>query len=331
MTGLSEQINGRNGDLELPNPPFFIVGVGRSGTTLLMSMLNAHPEVVLPPESHFLRRHVISDKPTDLDEVENRLSSDKYFARLELEPAELADYFRESELGFSWPLLYRLILSRYRRKRGKPIIGDKDPKSIEYLPVLRWMFPDSRVLHMVRDPRDVVLSREKAGWSRNRSWLSHLLAYRTQFNLGRRKGRELFDQNYLEIQYEKLITEPEKTLREVSKFLGIKYTDQMLAFSESAEELVAPDEKDWKQNVTGPLQQDNYRKWEDNLSRREIVRIEGVCRRVFDQGLYKIAYPELTFSEWLERQVLKVGASIASKLYLTRREIQIRKFLFSHR
>ncbi len=313
-------------NFELPNPPFFIVGVGRSGTTLLMSMLNAHPEVTLPPETHFLRRFVIPGENLELGEVEKKLESDKYFSRLEYDPSKLLRPFRGEGFEFDWTLLYRRILLNYLEENGGSFVGDKDPKSVEYLPVIKSIFPDARILHMVRDPRDVVLSREKAGWSKERSWFTHPLAYRVQFRLGRKRGREFFEDNYLEVKYEELITQPESILKKVSNFLGVDYSRRMLQFSDSAEELVAEDEKSWKKNVTGPLKRDNYRKWEDGMNRKDIVRIESICPGVFEEGIYETAYSELTLLERLERPLLGVVARLASRLYTFRLERKIGGF-----
>ncbi len=320
-------VNAKNNEeFQLPNPPFFIVGVGRSGTTLLMSMLNAHPEVTMPPETHFLRRQVIPDHGVGLEKAEERLGEDKYFSRLGFNSSELLEFFREERVQFDWSLLYRKILLEYLEESGGSFIGDKDPKSVEYLPVIKAIFPDAKIIHMVRDPRDVVLSRGKAGWSKDRSWFTHPLAYRVQFQLGRERGRELFGENYLEIKYEELITGPEEILQGVSDFLDIDFSERMLDFGDSAEELVAEDEKSWKKNVTGPLKQDNYRKWENQMERRDVVRIEGICREVFDEGIYEIAYPEITVTEMLERRSLQVTARLASWFYVLRLERKIESF-----
>lgn len=313
-------------DLRLPSPPFFIVGVGRSGTTLLMSMINAHPDVTMPPETHFLRRQVVPDHGVKPGEVEERLRSDEYFSRLDLDLSELLDYFRKGGIQYDWVLLYRRILWQYLKNSGSNLIGDKDPKSVEYLPVIKAIFPDAKILHMVRDPRDVVLSREKAGWSKDRSWFTHPLAYRVQFQMGRDRGRNLFGENYMEVKYEELITQPEETLETVSGFLGINYSKKMLDFGESGEELVAEDEKSWKKNVTGPLKKDNYRKWENQMERRNIVRIESICQTVFNEGMYEIAHPELTGKERLERLPLQVMARLASWLYVLRLERKLKGF-----
>lgn len=305
-------------------PPFFIVGVGRSGTTLLMAMLNAHPQVAMPPETHFVRRYIVPNPPATLEQATSMLRNDKYFQRLDIDVSSVMSYFGELDMPFSWTGVYLFMLREYLQKSGKLYIGDKDPRSVEYLPVLHALFPESSVLHMVRDPRDVFLSRQKAGWSEGRSWLSHVMAYRIQFQLGREEGQRYFGSRYKEVQYERLIRQPETVLQNVCEFLGIDYDPAMLEFSRSADRLVAEDERAWKKNVSGPLLSDNFGKWRSELARKQIVRIESLCSAVFREGPYTKAFPDLTLRERGEISALMPALSMAEWLYKRRRERMVR-------
>ena len=188
-----------------------IVGVGRSGTTLLMSMLNAHPEIAFPPEFHYINQHLARKPNAPIEEAISRLQNDSRFQRLQIDLEDVIRPFRGGQL-FSMAELYKAILRYYATAQNVNIIGDKAPKYVEYLPTIKQIFPDAKIIHLIRDPRDVYLSRTKADWSAERTDVLQHLAYRAQYDLGCHQGEKLFGNNYIPIQYENLLTQPETEL-----------------------------------------------------------------------------------------------------------------------
>jgi hypothetical protein len=271
----------RPADEPSKRPPIFIVGVGRSGTTLLMAMLNAHSDVVFPPETHFLRHFVVPNPRATRAQATEMIARDRYVQRLGFSADGIALGFPEDRADSRWHDAYSTMLAEVKRRAGKPIVGDKDPKNVEYLPLLHELFPRAKVLHMVRDPRDVLASRMRAGWSKRRPLLLNVLAYRAQLRMGRNEGRRRFGDRYMEVQYERLISEPRETLAVVCRFLGVSYDPQMLEYHESSSRLVAPDEAEWKKNVTRPLLSENAGKWRQELTRSQVLQAERLCSDVF--------------------------------------------------
>jgi hypothetical protein len=103
----------------------------------------------------------------------------------------------------------------------------------------------------------------------------------------------------MEVRYEDLVTRPEETLRAVAEHVGVGYTDAMLAFQEPAEALVGEKERDWKEETTGPLLQDNTEKWRGRLSPWQIRLTEQVCAPAFDWFGYETAGEDVDLSwEW---------------------------------
>jgi len=268
---------------------FAIVGVGRSGTTLLMSMLNAHPAITLPPEFHFVNEHLAQRPRATLAEALARLEGDPRFARLGLALDEVKRPF--THLPFSMPNLYRQLLQCYAQKQGVSVIGDKAPKYVEYLPLLRHIFPDAKIIHLIRDPRDVYLSRTKAAWSAGRKDTWQFLAYRAQSALGRRLGPKLFGHNYLEVHYEQLLTQPQNELQRICRLIGAPYQPEMLAFGDAAQNIIFPDELAWKREALGPLLTDNMNKWRRELTPQQVARVEAACAPAFKEGFYQPAVP----------------------------------------
>jgi len=266
---------------------FGIVGVGRSGTSLLMSMLNAHPEIVLPPETHFLGSYVMRHPKISVDVFQTLLAKDHRFERLGFSAGEIDKVIADIQGDFSAAGFYWRMLEHYASIRDAQIIGDKAPKNIEYLPVIRRLFSTARIIHIIRDPRDVYLSRTKAKWSSGYSDTAHFVAYRSQYTLGTRLGARIFGDRYYQLRYEDLLSNPERELRSICSWLGVNYREEMLQFSRSAQELVSAEEEAWKKETLGPLLRDNRDKWKRELDRGKVWAIEAACSPAFRDGCYQ--------------------------------------------
>ena len=267
----------------MPFAPVFVVGVGRSGTSLVQSMLAAHSEVAFPPEAQFVRRYVGRGRLARLyarrgvAAVRAALEADARILRMRLDLGKVLARYADGA-PFSEADLYETLLTSYAATRGRPRVGDKDPRCIEFLPLLARHWPAAHVVHVIRDPRDVLASKKKAAWSRHRSVLTHVFANRVQLRAGRREGRRLYGSRYHEVVYEALLEDPAAVLRELTRRLDLPYEEGMLDFAGAAESLVAPDELAWKRETLGPLLLANSGKWRRALSPWEAALAGRVCR-----------------------------------------------------
>jgi hypothetical protein len=294
---------------------FGIVGVGRSGTTLLMCMLNEHPDIVIPPEFHFISQHMVKRPNMGLFEASERLKKDQRFARLGLEVEDVIRPFRDPNDPFFPDRLYRMILKTYAYKHKAHIIGDKAPKNIEYLPVLYKAFPHGKIIHLIRDPRDVYLSRIKAAWSMSRPDTLQFLAYRAQYDMGHQIGLKLFGDNYLEVHYEKLLKQPEIELKRICDLLEVPFNARMMNFPNSAKKLVFSDEMSWKKEALGPLLIKNKDKWCRELPSEKVARIEAACSPVFKEGFYARSQQSHTLQSVLRYRIMDKYMAILTALY----------------
>ncbi|MEQ8303148.1 MAG: sulfotransferase [Cyclobacteriaceae bacterium] len=246
----------------------FIVGVGRSGTTLLQSILNAHSDIAFTPESHFLF-HYLSPKsnkklPKDKEELTNILEKDDHLKRLQL---DLKDLTHDLELDSNfWINLFRKILNEYAKKENVNTIGDKDPMNSGLLKVIKKYFPEALVIHIIRDPRDVLLSRLKSDWGTKYPLLAHLGDHKVSLEKAMTEGPELFQENYFETRYEDLIADTENEVKKICGFLSVDFESQMLNFSKSSEKLVSKEERQWKGNIFGQIMTKNQGKWKKGLT-----------------------------------------------------------------
>ena len=294
--------------------PIFIIGVGRSGTTLLQAMLHAHKLIAFTPETHFVRRYLARRRMHRLldrghtDRFLELVGKDGDLNRMGLDfspiIAQLEDRSALSLISF-----YKTLLEKWRKEKDAAVVGDKDPKNIEYLQYIHDYFPAARIIHIIRDPRAVVLSRMKAEWSRNRGFLSHVAIYNLQLQKGRRDGRDLFGRNYYEIIYEDLVTNPELQCEQLCQWLNIPFDPGMLNFQHSSHEIIKGREINWKRDCFKPVQPANKDKWTNSLSRRQICVIETLNSVWFTQfGYRKSGYlKDKSLLAAVAHSILKVG------------------------
>lgn len=148
--------------------PIFVVGCPRSGTTLLQLMLHAHPRIAIPPETRFLLeayrdRHRFGDlrRPANRRALAHFIVNrpQTRFFDLGLDPQAMI-----SEIVASPPTLGSAIgavFRSYSERFGKPRWGDKRPAYVNNLDVIRRLFPDAQIIHIVRDGRDCVASLQE--------------------------------------------------------------------------------------------------------------------------------------------------------------------------
>lgn len=263
-------------------PPFpFIVGCGRSGTTLVQSLLDAHPQFAVPFESYFpvwfARHRARYERPggfalsTFVDDV---LAHDS-FRRWNLDP----DWTRAT-ITAAAPTTYadavRACFAAYAQAQGKPRYADKTPIFISSIDLLANLFPEAVFVHMVRDGRDVALSRRSARWGTHRLELE-LLVWRNQIERGRRAGRALGARRYHEIHYEALVDDVEGTAREVCDFVGTEFDPVMLEYRERVGRILEsqPFPED-HQNLWRPPTK-GLRDWREELTPTQVVLADALA------------------------------------------------------
>ena len=296
----------------------FVIGVGRSGTSLLQSMIGSNDQVWALPETGFLRRLAFSGaidkayKKGGADQVLTLMQSDSKVQRFGLSMDRLKDCIElavESTVGTLGIRVYTELVRSHASasKDGTLYILDKDPRLIEYLSVLDTCFPRCRIISILRDPRDVLSSKKKAAWSARSSSWKHVFANRVQFMLERSAIESLASAVRSELRYEDLLSRPEASLLAVCTEVGICYEVSMLNFSREASLLVNPEEMQWKKETLGPLLGDNIGKWRGELTAREVILCEVLCSSIFRYAKYSRS---LSYRDLSRLDQVYVGASL---------------------
>ncbi len=298
----------------------FIVGVGRSGTSLLQSMLNAHSGITSIPEAQFFRKYLGSKKlrrrieKYGTEKFKKVLNSDVTFQRLSIDPATLKSLGQKS---FSVLNVYEEIIEISKARKQKSILVDKDPRNLELIKDIFMLIQGAKIIHIIRDPRDVVNSKTKAKWSANRPYWLHAMIGEAQLKRGSRTAEAMDDKTYFSLLYEDLLKSPEKVLKQVCSFIGVPYEENMLRFNESAKELVTESEMQWKKETLQPLNSSNVDKWKANFSFFQVTLIESLSPWTMRNFTYKShGNPKnLGFIDRIRLLVFQFGAKVFSLLY----------------
>jgi hypothetical protein len=221
-------------------PPVpFIVGVGRSGTTMLRLMLDAHPELTIPPETHFVPDLIdaIADGATPEQAVQV-MTAVRQWGDLHTEPDEVLERWRRLDSFEAGPAL-RAFYEIFPERQGKSRYGEKTPAYVKNMLKIESVLPEARFIHVIRDGRDVALSR----WKRTLGDKDPAPASRVaetwarRIRRAQRHGRKL--DHYMELRYEDLVTDTEPNLRRICEYLELEWDPAILRYYEHAAERMA--------------------------------------------------------------------------------------------
>lgn len=250
-----------------PREKFFIFGHARSGTTLLLRLVRLHPEVHGNYQAHFFTRQPLLKSLVNTPEAEEWLTrkSNRWNQGRDLSPLVL-----RSAADF--------IMERDAARAGKMIVGDKSPSSTIHGQAVRDMhavYPDGKLVYIVRDGRDVLVSERFRNFVEESKFLStedkriiaDLQKDQSAFTNGTRsiftetfirrvaggwvknlqetedEGRRLFGDHYFGMRYEDLLSVPFEEMSKLWNFLGVKAVEPSLGEEIKAEMSSNPDEE----------------------------------------------------------------------------------------
>jgi hypothetical protein len=257
----------------------FIVGCGRSGTTLLRSMLDSHPQVAVPPETYFVTRLAAkssSYEPWDANGIElfvSDLTGTGGFQRMELDAGDLMAHLELRGPG-DYADAIRATFELYAACQGKTRYADKTPAHVLSIPFLASLFPEARFIHIVRDGRDVALSFVDGGWAKDLE--SAVMYWKLHVTRGRKAGRRLGGR-YIEVRYEDLVADPRSVLETIGAFIDVPFHPAMLGYEESG--------RRWADQSSDPsrhmhLQQPltlGLRNWRAQMTEGEAAVLKGLA------------------------------------------------------
>ena len=302
-----------------PMEKFFIFGHARSGTTLLTRLIRLHPEVHCNYQAHFFTR------PPLLEGLVSDLEVRKWLSR------SSNRWNRGQDLS---PVILRamsdFILERDARREGKEIVGDKSPNSLlngDAVRLLQKVYPDARLIFLVRDGRDAVLSHRFQTFIDNPQHLTKedeqildsFLQDPQPFFDGERslftqKGitraahgwvdnvvetndmaRQLFDERYTALRFEDLLKNPWDVMTQIWSFLGASSDIAGLSDAVNSELTQNPD-ADWQQEkaskISFSLNKGKPGSWRDIFTQKDLQIFERIAGETLEEWGYEASMPD---------------------------------------
>lgn len=277
--------------------PFFIVGSGRSGNTLLRRILNNHDDIFIPPETYVLglsiRQYIL------LPFLGWRKMVEKIFFNFSSHPEfhtfslnnfnDLVIKMRGQDVNDrSLAFLLSSFYDEYGKQHGISASrwGDKTPLNTFSMHEIFGVFPKSKFIHILRDPYDVVSSYVEAGKYQNVTdaafrWVG-AVSHAKEF--GKNEPN-----SYCEITYEDLVQHPEETVRSICKFLDVEFDFQMLEVGNDVNKLGDVNVLNHHHNVKNPISLDSIGKASNKLTDPEVKMINKVLCLAEDESIRKYA------------------------------------------
>lgn len=334
-------------DKIINTPFFFIIGRPRSGTTLLRTMFDAHPNVCIPLEHsnlihlQFKFGKTLSWNKKELELLFNEFNSYYIRKHWKYDGKTLRENLLETDENIDFQSLIKIIYSHYQSafpKKELKYFADKSPiNSLYLLKLYKNSFNEAKYIYLCRDPRDSILSMlklESKLFSPSivilaNAWKQSVKQY---FTLNKIADKQVYF-----IKYESLINNSEKELRQICDFLGIEYVEEMKEYHAAkhnySEKFI---NKLHKKLFTAP-DKTNVNKWKTELSTAEIKKIEFHCGKYLNKCGYINQYDSFTifytitqigniiiiFIQNMNRKIFDI-----LPLYL-KKKIAQRKFVFS--
>lgn len=262
-------------------PMFFIVGVPRSGTTLLSVFLGNHPDIYMERRNVSFRIITIFKHAHRLIKHGTSLQDPKFVKWLiNNDPMGMTqEFFRDFQFEDQVDLVSAIteVIQTKQSNAGCQIWGDKAPQLQHWVDDAMYFFPGAKFVHIIRDGRAVASSLHRRSYQ-------HRLVSAQEWVDGNLKGLEhqqkIGKERYLIVKYEDLVSDPKTTLEQVCQFLNVPFHDDVLKLDD--QELVSQD----RYVKETPLK-NKIDAWKEALTDQQIQSIEKI------QGptLMKFGYP----------------------------------------
>ena len=298
------------------DPPVIVLGVGRSGTTLLRVMLDRSSQIAIPYESFFVTplAHRHGRRP-NLDDFLDDLGRFYQLYEWGIAPEDVRPRLRE---GMTTGEAISAVFEVYAEREGKLRWGDKTPLYMQHLRLLERLFPDALWVHLVRDGRDAALSFLELPegfsgktWALPRTAAQFAARWRTEILAARKLGTHV-GARYLELRYEDLVTEPERELRRVCEHASLTWEPAMLEHADVPEVSSMPEHRNIAQPPTPGL-----RDWRTQMSRKDALAFEQVAGDVLRSAGYELLEPAADYPTAAGRRELARFQALSRSWNLT--------------
>ncbi len=273
--------------------PLIVLGVSRSGTTLLRVMLDRSPGIAIPGESFFVpllaRRHGRTVVPKAFLDDLSRIPDLRTWG---VSPEQVAPRLRS---GMKTGEAISAIFESYAAQMGKPRWGDKTPMYMRHLPLLEKLFPEAQYVHLIRDGRDAALSFvEMPEGTFTRTWahpsdpVQFACLWRKEVGDARVLGQRVGPSRYREVRYEDLVATTSQVVGSICDFAGLPFVPEMIEYAGAVDVSDKPHQQRLRQSPTVGV-----RSWRDDMTPADARAFEAIAGDRLSELEYELSDPPL--------------------------------------
>lgn len=276
------------GNKQIIGQPTIILGVPRSGTTLLRVLLDSHSQIAAPPETPWIlgSYHPETSFRTLAETLSNSFTG----------PVKNLKGITEEVILENTRQFIQNILGDYLKANQKSVIVLKTPDDIYYLDFLLKLFPFAKYIHLYRDGRDVAystISKKKIFFGETfQKEYGTINFYNSvkRWAEWEQKIRNTFTSAspyaYHTLTYESLIMDPTKHLNQICNFIGLPFEQQMLNYQQFSHEYPNYEAGSFDVQAKKTIQAGNFGKWRGRITEEELT----VVYQDFGDFFLKIGY-----------------------------------------
>ena len=269
--------------------PIYLAGIERSGTSLMYALLASHPGIAMMRRTnlwmYFNKRYGDLNSSENFEQCVSMMSQYKRLRVINIDTFRIKNEFPAGEKSYA--RLFSLIGKHFAEKQGKQRWGDKSLNTEKYMDDVFEAFPDAKVIHMMRDPRDRYASA-KTRWvnMKGRAGAATVM-WMESVRLARR-GMKRYPKNYMVVRYEDVVSKTEETIRKVCDFIGEDYIPEMLSMVGAPSHRDKGGNSSYGKREVGVISTDSVARYRYVLSVEDIKFIQDFCRSGMKQFGYAL-------------------------------------------
>lgn len=276
--------------------PIIVTGADRSGTSLMFALLASHPNISMVRRTNMWRWFY--NQFGDLSQSDNferclaTMLRYKRLHHLQPEPDRIRREFWEGEPTYG--RLFALWHEHNAERVGKPRWGDKSLHTEHHADQVLAEFPQAKIIHMVRDPRDRYASVLKRYDGVDRGVASTTGRWLSSSKVARR-NQQKYPENYVVVNYETLARQPEETLHKVCDFINEEYSPHMLTMGGAPDHGEQGGNSSFGHFEPGTISTRSIGRYRQVISKRDIASIQGLAGKEMTALGYQLDPIQLTF------------------------------------
>ncbi|MEZ5063822.1 MAG: sulfotransferase [bacterium] len=294
----------------------FLVYLNRSGSTFLARLLAEHADVAVSLEAQFDDGLVRAGgglrarDEADLDRLLDHLLADAKFSAWNVDAERLKTRLLDAGLPLTFPKFLRAALAETFAGDSASVHIYKNGRMLERPAEFRRLFPDAKVVFVLRDPRAVLASQQRSLDSRTRRPMSSSAVVTARwFRRTMRTLERHVDGGWLYVvRFEDLVADPEREVGRVLSFLGATpgRRDAEAGYADRIPEA----QRHLHRNVGGTARRERTESWREELSPRDVALVESIAGPEMERHGYRSARPRLGLADRLANGVARVGGEI---------------------